>query len=65
MVAASGGGRLQLGLRAQAPGQASVAQMDEVTQQNAALVEQASAAAQSLAEQAETLRQAVAVFQVE
>ena|GEM_PF-1818560 len=42
----------------------AVAQMDEVTQQNAALVEQAFAAAQSLAEQAETLRQAVAKFQV-
>ncbi|SAL40173.1 methyl-accepting chemotaxis sensory transducer [Caballeronia cordobensis] len=43
----------------------AVAQMDEVTQQNAALVEEASAAAQSLAEQADALRQAVAVFQVE
>ncbi|MCG7404077.1 MULTISPECIES: methyl-accepting chemotaxis protein [Caballeronia] len=43
----------------------AVAQMDEVTQQNAALVEEASAAAQSLAEQAEALRRAVAVFQVE
>ncbi|SAK86326.1 methyl-accepting chemotaxis sensory transducer [Caballeronia calidae] len=43
----------------------AVAQMDEVTQQNAALVEEASAAAQSLAGQAEALRAAVAVFQVE
>jgi len=42
----------------------AVTQMDEVTQQNAALVEQASAAAQSLAEQAESLKQAVAVFQL-
>ncbi|EUC19352.1 methyl-accepting chemotaxis protein [Paraburkholderia hospita] len=40
----------------------AVTQMDEVTQQNAALVEQASAAAQSMAEQARSLREAVAVF---
>jgi hypothetical protein len=36
--------------------------MDEVTQQNAALVEQAAAAAESLEEQAQNLAQAVAVF---
>ena len=40
----------------------AVTQMDEVTQQNAALVEEASAAAQSMAEQARSLREAVAVF---
>ncbi|WP_250528993.1 methyl-accepting chemotaxis protein [Caballeronia sp. ATUFL_F1_KS4A] len=42
----------------------AVTQMDEVTQQNAALVEEAAAAAQSLEDQAGRLRQAVAVFQV-
>ncbi|WP_206952241.1 methyl-accepting chemotaxis protein [Trinickia acidisoli] len=42
----------------------AVSQMDQVTQQNAALVEQASAAAQSLQEQAERLRTAVSVFQL-
>jgi methyl-accepting chemotaxis protein len=41
----------------------AVAQMDEVTQQNAALVEQAAAAATSLEEQARRLSAAVAVFQ--
>jgi methyl-accepting chemotaxis protein-1 (serine sensor receptor) len=40
----------------------AVTQMDEVTQQNAALVEQASAAAHALAEQAKSLRDAVAIF---
>ncbi|WP_423197409.1 MULTISPECIES: methyl-accepting chemotaxis protein [unclassified Cupriavidus] len=43
----------------------AVAQMDEVTQQNAALVEQAAAAAGSLEEQAGRLADAVAVFRVE
>jgi hypothetical protein len=38
--------------------------MDEVTQQNAALVEQAAAAAQSLQEQAASLSEVVSVFQV-
>jgi methyl-accepting chemotaxis protein len=38
--------------------------MDQVTQQNAALVEQASAAAQSLQEQAGSLSQVVGVFQL-
>ncbi|MFM0037460.1 methyl-accepting chemotaxis protein [Paraburkholderia strydomiana] len=43
----------------------AVAQMDEVTQQNAALVEQAAAAASSLEDQARRLSSAVAVFQTE
>ncbi|QNB14956.1 methyl-accepting chemotaxis protein [Paraburkholderia tropica] len=43
----------------------AVTQMDEVTQQNAALVEQASAAAQAMADQAETLRATVAIFKVD
>ncbi|CAD6542311.1 methyl-accepting chemotaxis protein [Paraburkholderia metrosideri] len=42
----------------------AVAQMDEVTQQNAALVEQAAAAAGSLEDQARRLSAAVAVFRV-
>ena len=42
----------------------AVGQMDEVTQQNAALVEEAAAAAASLQEQAARLTQAVAVFSV-
>ncbi|PFH26833.1 methyl-accepting chemotaxis protein [Burkholderia sp. JKS000303] len=42
----------------------AVTQMDEATQRNAALVEQASAATQALAEQASALRQAVAVFRL-
>ena len=42
----------------------AVAQMDQVTQQNATLVEQASAAAQSMAEQARSLRTVVSVFKV-
>jgi methyl-accepting chemotaxis protein len=42
----------------------AVAQMDEVTQQNAALVEEAAAAAASLEQQAEQLDVAVAVFRV-
>ena len=40
----------------------AIAQMDEMTSQNAALVEQASAAAQSMQDQAQTLSQAVGVF---
>ncbi|WP_175998363.1 methyl-accepting chemotaxis protein [Burkholderia stabilis] len=43
----------------------AVAQMDEVTQQNAALVEEAAAAAQSLDEQAARLRETAAVFQLD
>lgn len=42
----------------------AVGQMDEVTQQNAALVQEASAAAASLEEQANRLEQAVAVFKL-
>ncbi|WP_413721296.1 methyl-accepting chemotaxis protein [Sodalis sp. RH23] len=41
----------------------AVAQMDQVTQQNAALVEQAAAAARSLTEQGQELRRAVSFFQ--
>jgi methyl-accepting chemotaxis protein len=43
----------------------AIRQMDDVTQRNAALVEQAAAAAGSLDEQTERLRNAVAVFKVE
>ena len=43
----------------------AVSQMDEVTQQNAALVEEAAAAAASLDEQAERLRATVGVFRLE
>ncbi|MGI4861671.1 MAG: methyl-accepting chemotaxis protein [Janthinobacterium lividum] len=43
----------------------AVTQMDGVTQQNAALVEEAAAAAGSLQTQAEKLREVVAVFQME
>jgi methyl-accepting chemotaxis protein len=39
--------------------------MDQVTQQNAALVEEASAAAQSMREQASSLVDAVSVFKLE
>ncbi|MBI5256653.1 MAG: MCP four helix bundle domain-containing protein [Burkholderiales bacterium] len=42
----------------------SVAQMDSATQHNAALVEQSSAAAESLKEQAEALTRAVSAFHV-
>ena len=43
----------------------AVTQMDQVTQQNAALVEQASGAAHALSEQAAMLHSAVAVFKIE
>lgn len=43
----------------------AVTQMDEVTQQNAALVEQAAAAAQAMSDQAESLRAAVSIFRVD
>ena len=43
----------------------AVGQMDEVTQQNAALVEEASAAAQAMAEQAVSLAAVVGVFQLD
>jgi hypothetical protein len=39
--------------------------MDQVTQQNAALVEEAAAAAQSMQEQAASLVQAVSVFKLD
>jgi len=43
----------------------SVADMDQTTQQNAALVEQSAAAAESLRQQAQRLVQAVAVFRLD
>ena len=43
----------------------AVSQMDEMTQQNAALVEEAAASAESLLEQASVLSQSVAVFKFE
>ncbi|HEX7933723.1 MAG TPA: methyl-accepting chemotaxis protein [Paraburkholderia sp.] len=43
----------------------AVAQMDDVTQQNAALVEQAAAAASSMADQARQLQAAVTVFSLD
>jgi len=42
----------------------AVSQMDEVTQRNAALVEQAAAAAVSLEEQAARMSEVVGVFQL-
>ncbi|MBJ7313410.1 MCP four helix bundle domain-containing protein, partial [Rugamonas sp. CCM 8940] len=62
-------GRISAASAEQAEGIAAVNsavnQIDDVTQQNAALVEQAAAAAGSLQEQAAQLSGAVAVFQVE
>jgi uncharacterized phage infection (PIP) family protein YhgE len=43
----------------------AITQMDDVTQQNAALVEQAAAAAESLQDQAGKLAEAVSVFRLE
>jgi uncharacterized phage infection (PIP) family protein YhgE len=43
----------------------AIAQMDDVTQQNAALVEQAAAAAESLQDQAGKLTEAVSVFKLD
>ena len=43
----------------------AIAQMDETTQQNAALVEEAAAAAESLQDQAGGLARAVSVFKLE
>src|SRR5450830_1389680 len=43
----------------------AITQMDEVTQQNAALVEEAAAAAQSLQTQAVTLADAVSIFRID
>jgi len=42
----------------------AITQMDEMTQQNAALVEQAAAAAESMQEQAQVLAQAISVFKI-
>ncbi|MBK1716275.1 hypothetical protein CKO27_01150 [Thiocystis violacea] len=42
----------------------AVAQMDEVTQQNAALVEEAAAAAESLEDQTRVLAQAISMFKL-
>jgi len=42
----------------------AVTQMDSVTQQNAALVEEAAAAAHSLAEQAQSMMRAVSAFRL-
>jgi methyl-accepting chemotaxis protein len=43
----------------------AITQMDQVTQQNAALVEEAAAAAQSMQEQAGNLVDAVSVFRLD
>lgn len=43
----------------------AIAEMDTVTQQNAALVEQAAAAAESLQDQAVNLTQVVSVFRID
>ncbi|MEW6677368.1 MAG: methyl-accepting chemotaxis protein [Pseudomonadota bacterium] len=43
----------------------AITQMDEMTQQNAALVEEAAAAAESLQDQASSLAQAVSVFKIQ
>jgi methyl-accepting chemotaxis protein len=42
----------------------AISQMDDMTQQNAALVEQAAAAAQSMQDQAATLAQSVSIFKL-
>jgi methyl-accepting chemotaxis protein len=43
----------------------AIAQMDQVTQQNAALVEEAAAAAASMQDQAATLAEVVSVFKLD
>jgi uncharacterized phage infection (PIP) family protein YhgE len=43
----------------------AITQMDDVTQQNAALVEEAAAASESLKDQADALMQAVSIFKLE
>jgi uncharacterized phage infection (PIP) family protein YhgE len=43
----------------------AITQMDQVTQQNASLVEEAAAASEAMQEQAGTLAQAVSVFKLE
>jgi methyl-accepting chemotaxis protein len=44
---------------------AAITQMDTVTQQNAALVEEAAAAAQAMQEQAASLSEVVSVFRID
>ena len=58
---------MRLQVAAQGIGQigAAVTQLDTVTQQNAALVEESAAAAESLSQQAARLVQAVSVFTLE
>jgi methyl-accepting chemotaxis protein len=43
----------------------AITQMDEMTQQNAGLVEQAAAAAESMREQANALAEAVSIFKLQ
>ena len=43
----------------------AIGDLDQMTQQNAALVEQSAAAAESLREQADRMKQAVSVFRLE
>ncbi|MEG1116058.1 MAG: methyl-accepting chemotaxis protein, partial [Janthinobacterium sp.] len=43
----------------------AIAQMDQMTQQNAALVEEAAAAAESMQEQAQKLADAVSIFKLD
>ncbi|MGX5732468.1 methyl-accepting chemotaxis protein, partial [Pseudoxanthomonas beigongshangi] len=43
----------------------TITQMDETTQQNAAVVEEASAAARSMEQQAQSLAEAVSVFELD
>ena len=43
----------------------AISQMDSVTQQNAALVEEAAAAADALQQQAENLTEAVSIFKLQ
>jgi methyl-accepting chemotaxis protein-1 (serine sensor receptor) len=43
----------------------AIVQMDQATQQNAALVEEASAAAQQLREEADSLARAVGAFRID
>ena len=62
-------GRISVASTEQADGIAevnrAVGQMDDMTQQNAALVEQAAAAAESLHEQTVNLARAVSIFKIE
>ena len=62
-------GRISAASNAQAGGienvNRSIGEMDRVTQHNAALVEEASAAAQAMQEQADQLARAVRVFKLD